>query len=182
MDFPRKLHLTFHFHHAFIQDIYLFSAADMTYGHRLIGPSSLSAFSGHRHWVLTISWSPDGLKLASGCKNGQVCAPHVFGLRSDPATKRGEKRAGPRQPKRTLRSKVYHLPFGRLRFDPGPLSTTKAEVTPEYWSRSSFWAHKCGLRTKNIERHRRGFLLGSGPLVWGKEGVLRGSLVGTRTK
>lgn len=27
---------------------------------------------GHRHWVLSIAWSPDGKKLASGCKNGQV--------------------------------------------------------------------------------------------------------------
>lgn len=27
---------------------------------------------GHRHWVLSIAWSPDGRKLASGCKNGQV--------------------------------------------------------------------------------------------------------------
>ncbi|KAL4834643.1 hypothetical protein H8958_006865 [Nasalis larvatus] len=26
----------------------------------------------HRHWVLSISWSPDGKKLASGCKNGQI--------------------------------------------------------------------------------------------------------------
>ncbi|KAB1265147.1 Notchless protein-like protein 1 [Camelus dromedarius] len=30
------------------------------------------AFLGHRHWVLSISWSPDGKKLASGCKNGQI--------------------------------------------------------------------------------------------------------------
>lgn len=30
------------------------------------------SFLGHRHWVLSISWSPDGKKLASGCKNGQV--------------------------------------------------------------------------------------------------------------
>ncbi|KAL7986901.1 hypothetical protein Chor_005820 [Crotalus horridus] len=28
--------------------------------------------SGHRHWVLSIAWSPDGRKLASGCKNGQI--------------------------------------------------------------------------------------------------------------
>uniref|UniRef100_A0A5F8GZH9 Notchless protein homolog 1 n=1 Tax=Monodelphis domestica TaxID=13616 RepID=A0A5F8GZH9_MONDO len=27
---------------------------------------------GHRHWVLSIAWSPDGKKLASGCKNGQI--------------------------------------------------------------------------------------------------------------
>ncbi|XP_025033270.1 notchless protein homolog 1-like, partial [Python bivittatus] len=27
---------------------------------------------GHRHWVLSIAWSPDGRKLASGCKNGQI--------------------------------------------------------------------------------------------------------------
>lgn len=27
---------------------------------------------GHRHWVLSIAWSPDGKKLASGCKNSQV--------------------------------------------------------------------------------------------------------------
>lgn len=36
----------------------------------LLSPSP--AFIGHRHWVLSISWSPDGKKLASGCKNGQV--------------------------------------------------------------------------------------------------------------
>lgn len=36
----------------------------------LLSPSP--AFTGHRHWVLSISWSPDGKKLASGCKNGQV--------------------------------------------------------------------------------------------------------------
>lgn len=28
--------------------------------------------SGHTHWVLCIAWSPDGKKLASGCKNSQV--------------------------------------------------------------------------------------------------------------
>ncbi|XP_036623448.1 notchless protein homolog 1 isoform X1 [Trichosurus vulpecula] len=28
--------------------------------------------AGHRHWVLSIAWSPDGKKLASGCKNGQI--------------------------------------------------------------------------------------------------------------
>ncbi|NXV22328.1 NLE1 protein, partial [Cepphus grylle] len=27
---------------------------------------------GHRHWVLSIAWSPDGKKLASGCKNSQI--------------------------------------------------------------------------------------------------------------
>lgn len=32
---------------------------------------------GHRHWVLSIAWSPDGKKLASGCKNSQV---HVGSL------------------------------------------------------------------------------------------------------
>jgi len=32
----------------------------------------------HKHWVLCISWSPDGKKLASACKNGQVCASLVF--------------------------------------------------------------------------------------------------------
>lgn len=29
-------------------------------------------FTGHKHWVLCIAWSPDGKKLASGCKNSQV--------------------------------------------------------------------------------------------------------------
>ncbi|GIY64195.1 notchless protein homolog 1, partial [Caerostris extrusa] len=28
---------------------------------------------GHKHWVLCIAWSPNGLKLASGCKNGLIC-------------------------------------------------------------------------------------------------------------
>lgn len=27
---------------------------------------------GHKNWVLCISWSPDGRKLSSACKNGQV--------------------------------------------------------------------------------------------------------------
>lgn len=27
----------------------------------------------HRNWVLVISWSPDGKKLASACKNGEIC-------------------------------------------------------------------------------------------------------------
>lgn len=40
---------------------------------KMNGPLSPSpVFVGHRHWVLSISWSPDGKKLASGCKNGQV--------------------------------------------------------------------------------------------------------------
>jgi len=28
--------------------------------------------AGHSHWVLYVAWSPDGKKLASGCKNGDV--------------------------------------------------------------------------------------------------------------
>lgn len=27
---------------------------------------------GHKHWVLCISWSPDGQTLASACKNGAI--------------------------------------------------------------------------------------------------------------
>ncbi|KAK2574016.1 Notchless protein-like protein 1, partial [Acropora cervicornis] len=27
---------------------------------------------GHNHWILHIAWSPDGKKLASGCKNGEI--------------------------------------------------------------------------------------------------------------
>ena len=27
---------------------------------------------GHNHWVLCIAWSPNGKKLASACKNGEV--------------------------------------------------------------------------------------------------------------
>ncbi|ETE56363.1 Notchless protein-like 1, partial [Ophiophagus hannah] len=41
----------------------------------LKGATSLSLLhtsTGHRHWVLSIAWSPDGRKLASGCKNGQM--------------------------------------------------------------------------------------------------------------
>lgn len=29
-------------------------------------------FSGHQNWVLCVTWAPDGKKIASGCKNGQV--------------------------------------------------------------------------------------------------------------
>jgi len=28
--------------------------------------------AGHSHWVLYVAWSPDGKRLASGCKNGDV--------------------------------------------------------------------------------------------------------------
>jgi ribosome assembly protein 4 len=27
----------------------------------------------HKNWVLVISWSPDGKRLASACKNGEIC-------------------------------------------------------------------------------------------------------------
>ncbi|XP_065892150.1 notchless protein homolog 1-like [Dysidea avara] len=27
----------------------------------------------HCHWILSIAWSPDGKKIASGCKAGTVC-------------------------------------------------------------------------------------------------------------
>ena len=29
-------------------------------------------FLGHKNWILSIAWSPDGKKLASGCKDGKV--------------------------------------------------------------------------------------------------------------
>ena len=32
----------------------------------------LHTCKAHKHWILCIAWSPDGKKLASGCKNGQV--------------------------------------------------------------------------------------------------------------
>ena len=32
----------------------------------------LHVCKAHKHWVLAIAWSPDGLKLASGCKKSQV--------------------------------------------------------------------------------------------------------------
>ena len=34
--------------------------------------SAVACVSGHCHWVLYVAWSPDGKKLASGCKNGDV--------------------------------------------------------------------------------------------------------------
>ena len=33
----------------------------------------LHTCKAHKHWILCIAWSPDGKRLASGCKNGQVC-------------------------------------------------------------------------------------------------------------
>ena len=33
----------------------------------------LHVCKAHKHWILCIAWSPDGRRLASGCKNGQVC-------------------------------------------------------------------------------------------------------------
>lgn len=35
-------------------------------------------FQGHNHWILHIAWSPDGKKLASGCKNGEVRISNVL--------------------------------------------------------------------------------------------------------
>ena len=35
----------------------------------------LHTCKGHKHWILCITWSPDGRRLASGCKNGQVTPP-----------------------------------------------------------------------------------------------------------
>ena len=34
-------------------------------------------FSGHRHWVLCIAWAPNGRKVASACKLGEV-PPLIF--------------------------------------------------------------------------------------------------------
>jgi ribosome assembly protein 4 len=28
---------------------------------------------GHKHWILFIAWAPDGKKLASACKRGEIC-------------------------------------------------------------------------------------------------------------
>lgn len=53
----------------------------------LLSPSP--AFIGHRHWVLSISWSPDGKKLASGCKNGQVGDIRIKGQRVASGTLKG---------------------------------------------------------------------------------------------
>lgn len=36
-------------------------------------------FVGHSHWVLCVVWSPDGKKLASGCKNGDVRSRLLIG-------------------------------------------------------------------------------------------------------
>jgi len=35
--------------------------------------TALHTCRAHKHWIMFIAWSPDGLKLASGCKNGQIC-------------------------------------------------------------------------------------------------------------
>ena len=32
----------------------------------------LHTCEAHKHWILCVAWSPDGKKLASGCKKGQV--------------------------------------------------------------------------------------------------------------
>jgi len=35
--------------------------------------------TAHSHWVLAIAWSPDGRKLASGCKNSKVpCSSFLY--------------------------------------------------------------------------------------------------------
>jgi len=39
--------------------------------------TSCCFMTGHSHWVLFVAWSPDGKKLASGCKNGDVSI-HIF--------------------------------------------------------------------------------------------------------
>ena len=51
----------------------------------------LHTCKAHKHWILCIAWSPDGKRLASGCKNGQVCFPSsvdVVRLYIDPITSR----------------------------------------------------------------------------------------------
>ena len=40
----------------------------------------LHTCKAHKHWILSIAWSPDGKRLASGCKNGQVCVLLIFPL------------------------------------------------------------------------------------------------------
>ena len=44
------------------------------YSHRLLSMFLIIAvtITGHSHWILAIAWCPDGTKLASACKKGQV--------------------------------------------------------------------------------------------------------------
>ena len=50
----------------------LLNSEVMMYGLSIIDLFLIIFFWGHAHWILHIAWSPDGKKLASGCKNGEV--------------------------------------------------------------------------------------------------------------
>lgn len=50
----------------------LLNSEVMMYGLSIIDLFLIIIFWGHAHWILHIAWSPDGKKLASGCKNGEV--------------------------------------------------------------------------------------------------------------
>lgn len=66
--------------------------------------------SGHTNWVLCISWSPDGLKLASACKQGRI-------MIWDPATGQqvGKTMMGHKQWVTALAWEPYHRYLKQLR-------------------------------------------------------------------
>ena len=67
----------------------------------------LHTCKGHKHWILSIAWSPDGKKLASGCKNGQVQSPQC-------STSHESRQSCVCVPSSLSRCRVVFLPFWPL--------------------------------------------------------------------
>ena len=50
----------------------IISIANTVYLPTPLKRSKVAAVSGHSHWVLSVAWSPDGTKLASGSRDQTV--------------------------------------------------------------------------------------------------------------